>query len=52
MIRLDRRAREMMAAIDRDEQMIRSLVQSWMEATLAGDLPRVLERGAEPCPRA
>jgi uncharacterized protein (TIGR02246 family) len=29
--------------MDRDEQMIRSLVQTWMDATLAGDLPRVLE---------
>jgi uncharacterized protein (TIGR02246 family) len=26
-----------------DEQKIRSLVQTWMNATLAGDLPRVLE---------
>jgi uncharacterized protein (TIGR02246 family) len=32
-----------MAAMDRDEQMIRSLVQTWMDATLAGDLPRVLD---------
>jgi len=26
-----------------DEQMIRSVVQTWMDASLAGDLPRVLE---------
>jgi uncharacterized protein (TIGR02246 family) len=26
-----------------DEQMIRSLVQTWMDASLAGDVPRVLE---------
>jgi uncharacterized protein (TIGR02246 family) len=32
-----------MAVMDRDEQAIRSLVQTWMDATLAGDLPRVLE---------
>jgi uncharacterized protein (TIGR02246 family) len=29
--------------VDRDEQLIRSLVQTWMEASRAGDLPRVLE---------
>jgi uncharacterized protein (TIGR02246 family) len=28
---------------DRDEQAIRSLVETWMQATAAGDLPRVLE---------
>ena len=29
--------------MDRDEQAIRSLVATWMQATAAGDLPRVLE---------
>ena len=29
--------------MDRDEQMIRSLVQTWMDASFAADLPRVLE---------
>jgi uncharacterized protein (TIGR02246 family) len=33
--------------MDRDEQVIRSLVQTWMDATLAGDLPRVLQLMAE-----
>jgi uncharacterized protein (TIGR02246 family) len=33
--------------MDRDEQMIRSLVQTWMDATFAGDLPRVLELMAD-----
>ena len=33
----------MTTTMDRDEQMIRSLIQTWMDATLAGDLPRVLE---------
>ena len=33
--------------MDRDEQVIRSLVQTWMDATLAGDLSRVLELMAE-----
>ena len=28
--------------MDRDEQAIRSLISTWMEATAAGDLPRVL----------
>ena len=28
--------------MDRDEQAIRSLIASWMDATAAGDLPRVL----------
>jgi uncharacterized protein (TIGR02246 family) len=28
--------------MDQDEQAIRSLVPTWMEATAAGDLPRVL----------
>lgn len=29
--------------MDRDEQAIRSLVATWLQATAAGDLPRVLE---------
>jgi len=29
--------------VDRDEQAIRSLVETWMQATAAGNLPRVLE---------
>ena len=29
--------------MDRDEQAIRSLIETWMRATAAGDLPRVLE---------
>jgi uncharacterized protein (TIGR02246 family) len=29
--------------MDRDEQMIRSLVQTWMDASFTSDLPRVLE---------
>jgi len=33
--------------MDRDEQAIRSLVATWMEATAAGDLPRVLELMAD-----
>jgi ketosteroid isomerase-like protein len=28
---------------DRDDHAIRSLVEAWMRATAAGDLPRVLE---------
>ena len=33
--------------MDRDEQVIRSLVATWMEATAAGNLPRVLELMAD-----
>jgi uncharacterized protein (TIGR02246 family) len=33
--------------MDRDEQAIRSLVATWLEATAAGDLPRVLGLMAE-----
>jgi len=33
--------------MDRDEQVIRSLVATWMEATAAGDLARVLELMAD-----
>jgi uncharacterized protein (TIGR02246 family) len=33
--------------MDRDEQAIRSLVSIWMEATIAGDLARVLELMAD-----
>jgi uncharacterized protein (TIGR02246 family) len=33
--------------MDRDEQAIRSLVATWMEATAAGNLPRVLELMAD-----
>lgn len=33
--------------MDRDEQAIRSLVATWMQATAAGDLPRVLELMAD-----
>jgi uncharacterized protein (TIGR02246 family) len=33
--------------MDRDEQLIRSLVQTWMEASLSGDLPRVLDLMAD-----
>jgi uncharacterized protein (TIGR02246 family) len=33
--------------MDRDEQAIRSLVATWLEATAAGDLPRVLELMAD-----
>ena len=33
--------------MDRDEQAIRSLVETWMQATAAGDLPRVLELMAD-----
>jgi uncharacterized protein (TIGR02246 family) len=29
--------------MDRDEQAIRSLIATWMQATAAADLPRVLE---------
>ena len=29
--------------MDRDEQAIRSVVETWMQATAAADLPRVLE---------
>jgi uncharacterized protein (TIGR02246 family) len=29
--------------MDRNEEMIRALVKTWMDATIAGDLPRVLE---------
>jgi uncharacterized protein (TIGR02246 family) len=29
--------------MDRDEEAIRSMVSTWIEATTAGDLPRVLE---------
>ncbi|HKT59041.1 MAG TPA: SgcJ/EcaC family oxidoreductase [Gemmatimonadales bacterium] len=33
--------------MDRDEQAIRALVATWMEASAQGDLPRVLELMAE-----
>jgi uncharacterized protein (TIGR02246 family) len=33
--------------MDRDEQAIRALVATWMQATAAGDLPRVLELMAD-----
>ena len=33
--------------MDRDEQAIRSLVTTWMQATAAGDVPRVLELMAD-----
>ena len=33
--------------MDRDEQAIRSLVATWMQATAAGDTPRVLELMAD-----
>ena len=33
--------------MDRDEQAIRSVVATWMQATTAGDLPRVLELMAD-----
>jgi uncharacterized protein (TIGR02246 family) len=33
--------------MDRDEQRIRALVATWMQATAAGDLPRVLELMAD-----
>jgi uncharacterized protein (TIGR02246 family) len=33
--------------MDRDEQVIRSQVATWMEATAAGNLPRVLELMAD-----
>jgi len=33
--------------MDNDEQAIRSLVATWMEASAAGDLPRVLELMAD-----
>jgi len=33
--------------MDRDEQAIRSLISTWLEATAAGDLPRVLELMAD-----
>ena len=33
--------------MDRDEQAIRSLISTWLEATTAGDLPRVLELMAD-----
>jgi uncharacterized protein (TIGR02246 family) len=36
-----------MSTMDRDEQAIRSLVATWMQATAAGDLPRVLELMAD-----
>jgi uncharacterized protein (TIGR02246 family) len=36
-----------MSTMDRDEQAIRSLVATWMQATAADDLPRVLELMAD-----
>ena len=33
--------------MDHDEQAIRSLISTWMEASAAGDLPRVLELMAD-----
>lgn len=33
--------------MDRDEEAIRALVTTWLEASAAGDLPRVLELMAE-----
>jgi uncharacterized protein (TIGR02246 family) len=33
--------------MDRDEQAIRSLIATWMQATATGDLPRVLELMAD-----
>ena len=33
--------------MDRDEQAVRSRVATWMQATAAGDLPRVLELMAD-----
>jgi uncharacterized protein (TIGR02246 family) len=34
-------------SMDRDEQAIRSLISTWLEATAAGDLPHVLELMAD-----
>jgi uncharacterized protein (TIGR02246 family) len=33
--------------MDNDEQAIRSLIETWMRATLAGDVDRVLELMAD-----